>query len=119
MIPVTKYTVSYAAGDGTGTMTGDLVIAGNTYTVRGNEFTAPAGKTFKCWKIGDKEYVPGQKVAVAGDVTFTAVWQTKTDSGLDYVPKTGDTFSPMLWAFLLTFSAAALTGTVAIRRKRK
>jgi len=116
-----KYTVTYKANGGSGTMTSDTVDAGTEYTIRANGFTAPSGKKFKCWKIGTKEYDPGDKIIVNSDVTITAVWKNKPSggsSGLDYVPKTGDSSGILLWTALGLMSAMALVG-VEIYRKRR
>ena len=74
-VPVVKYTVTYVANGGTGTMTADIVNAGAEYTIRPNGFTAPSGMTFKCWKIDTKEYKPGEKITVNANVSVTAVWE--------------------------------------------
>ncbi|MGN0174147.1 MAG: hypothetical protein ACI39F_06880, partial [Acutalibacteraceae bacterium] len=37
----------------------------------------PAGKQFKAWEIGGKEYQPGDKYTVTGNITVTAIWQDK------------------------------------------
>ena len=117
--PVTYFKVTYDANKGTGEMPEVSVEAGKDHTLLANEFKAPAGKTFKCWKIGTKEYKAGEKIEVTENVTVKAVWKNKTaSSDLDYVPAAGDNFPTFLWAGLLLFSVVALVEVVVLRRKR-
>ena len=95
------YTVHYAANGGKGTMEDDIVPAGK-YTLPKCGFTAPTGKIFKCWKIGTKEYKPGDVIDVTADVTVTAVWQKKAVN-----PYTGDDSGILLWSTLAVCSALA------------
>lgn len=78
-IPVTTYTVSFDANGGTGTMDAVTEVSGE-YTLPENGFTAPAGKQFKGWKIGETEYKPGDKLTVTADTTVTAVWEDVEES---------------------------------------
>ena len=115
----TIYKVTYDANGGTGEMPVVNVEAGEGHTLVANEFKAPAGKTFKCWKVGLKEYKAGEKIDVTENVTVKAVWKNKTaSSDLDYVPAAGDNFPTFLWAGLLLFSVVALVEVVVLRRKR-
>ena len=36
---------------------------------------APKGKTFRCWKVGEKEYNPYDEVVLRGDTEIEALWQ--------------------------------------------
>ena len=72
--PFLVCTVSFSAGGGTGKMAAQTVERG-TYTLPQNEFTAPEGKKFKAWKVYDKEYEPGRKISLIGNITVTAVWE--------------------------------------------
>ena len=95
------------------------VEAGEGHTLVANEFKAPSGKVFKCWRVGLTEYKAGEKIDVQGDVTVKAVWKNKTaSSDPDYVPASGDNFPTLLWAGLLLFSVVALVEVVVLRRKR-
>ena len=78
-IPVTTYTVTFDANGGTGTMDAVTGVSGE-YTLPENGFTAPAGKQFKGWKIGETEYKPGDKITVTADTTVTAVWEDVEES---------------------------------------
>lgn len=77
--PAIKYTVTYAANGGSGTMNEDFCYGGD-YILAECTFTAPEKKQFKAWKIGDTEYQPGEKITVDANTTVTAVWT-------DYVTK--------------------------------
>ena len=68
------YTVTYAAGEGTGE---DIVINnledGTTIQLAENTFTY-TGYAFAGWSDGTNTYQAGENYAVTGDVTFTAQW---------------------------------------------
>ena len=77
-----KHTVSYVAGDGTGTMAGTEVREGTSFTlpIQGT-IAAPAGKYFTGWNDGTKNYVPGNSYTMStSDVTFTAQWATSAEA---------------------------------------
>jgi hypothetical protein len=72
-----KYAVSYAAGDGTGTMDGAEVAEGKKITLPASTFTAPAGKTFKNWlcSADNNTYEAGAEYTMTAEATtFTAQW---------------------------------------------
>lgn len=77
--PDTQYTVTYAANGGSGTMDGALSYGGD-YILPECTFTAPEGKMFEAWQVGDTEYQPGAIITVDANTTVTAVWR-------DYVPQ--------------------------------
>ena len=72
--PAATYTVSFDANGGTGTMNPVTGVSGE-YTLPECTFTAPEGKTFKCWTIGDTEKDAGDKVTITADTTVKAVWK--------------------------------------------
>lgn len=76
--PETKYTITYAAGGGTGEMAS--VISYGTHKLPECTFTAPVDKMFKAWQVGETEYQPGEEITVSANTTVTAVWR-------DYVPQ--------------------------------
>ena len=89
------YTVSFDAGEGTGTMA-DQTTTGS-FTLPACAFTAPEGKEFDCWKISgdDTEYAVGDTVTISANTTFVAQWKdlpvvTYTDMMLKRVPANGD-----------------------------
>ena len=73
-IPVVSYTVSFVAGDGTGTMA-DVTADAGDYTLPACSFTAPEGKQFKAWNVNGKEYAAGAAVTISADTTIMAVWE--------------------------------------------
>ncbi len=76
--PITKYTVSYDANTGNGTMASVKVKEGESYSFPDCSFTAPAGKTFSHWTIKDetpsKKYKPNDSRELTGDITVVANW---------------------------------------------
>ncbi len=71
----TQYTVTYAAGGGTGTAPAvEKYKEGATFKVKENPFTK-AGATFKTWNDGTQDYAAGATYTMPKkDVTFTAQW---------------------------------------------
>ena len=74
------YTVTFDANGGTGTMAQVTGVSGE-YTLPESTFTAPDGKEFKCWKVGDDEKNAGDKITVSSDITVKAVWKDKSSGG--------------------------------------
>ena len=72
-IPVT-YTVSFDANGGTGTMA-DVTVSAGDYTLPECGFTAPEGKEYKAWQIGEDEYQPSNVYKVDADTVVIALWQ--------------------------------------------
>lgn len=73
-VPGKNCTISYEANGGSGEMANASILENNSFVLPECGFTAPEGKEFKAWKIGDTEYLPGKKVKVKDDLTATAVW---------------------------------------------
>lgn len=96
--PEVKHTVSFAAGDGTGTMEDVEVKEGDEYALPECAFTAPENKEFDGWKIGEETKQPGDKITVSEDVPVTAQWKDKT--------------APSATTFNVSFSAGDGTGTM-------
>ncbi|MBQ9079932.1 MAG: starch-binding protein [Clostridia bacterium] len=71
--PETKYTVSYNANGGTGSMASG--ISYGNHRLPENAFTAPEGKEFKAWLVGETEYAPGDIITVSADTVVTVAWQ--------------------------------------------
>jgi len=67
---VEKYTVSFDANGGTGTMA-DVPDVSGEFTLPACTFTAPAGKVFDKWDLG----AVGDKISVTADITVKAVWK--------------------------------------------
>ena len=80
-IPVTvseytslKYTVSFAANGGTGSMAAATGVSGD-YVLPVCGFTAPNGKQFKAWSVGGVEKAAGDTITVNANTTVTAIWE--------------------------------------------
>ena len=70
-----KYTISFNANGGSGTMAGTSSVVGE-YTLPANSFTAPAGKQFKGWATSaNGAIIEGTTLAIAGNVTLYAIWE--------------------------------------------
>ena len=73
------YTITYAAGDGSGDAPAAVPnkAATETFTVAANTFTAPDGKEFDKWNDGTNDYKAGDTYTVGtANVTLTAQWRT-------------------------------------------
>ena len=95
VVPV-NVTISFNAGAGTGTMQSVQVLEGSSYTLPACTFTAPAGKMFDCWQVGEEYKLANEIITVDSDLTLTAIWK-------DIPAQT----------FKATFSANGGTGTMS------
>ena len=80
-----KFTVSYDAGAGTGTVTDAKQYADGSFAdvQHTNGLTAPEGKVFLGWQYNGKTYQPGDKIQIqAANITFTAIWGDKADAAI-------------------------------------
>lgn len=71
-----EYTITFQSNGGTGSMPALKADRGSTITLPRCAFIAPAGKHFKAWSIGEKEFSPGATYTVNSPLTLTAVWQS-------------------------------------------
>lgn len=72
-----QVTVSFNAGEGSGTMAEQKVNIGSEYTLPPNEFTPPEGKEFKAWYVSGQEKQPDDVITINANVTITALWKDK------------------------------------------
>ena len=91
-----KFTVSFTSGEGNGSMPSETDVIGE-YTLPECAFTAPEGKSFKCWSVNGSEAMPGDSLNVTGNTTVTALWEINqytitfnTDGGSAVSPITAD-----------------------------
>lgn len=77
-----KYTVSFDANGGSGSMESQKIEENAKYPLPANGFTAPANKAFKCWSVGGTERAVGYELTVVEDVTVSAVWKDITREDL-------------------------------------
>ena len=80
----TVCTISFSAGEGTGDMEEVKVLAGDEYSLPLCGYTAPSGKTFKCWDILSVEYQPLQKITVSENITVNANFREPVSIAFDY-----------------------------------
>ena len=69
------FKISFAAGEGASGKMADVEDAAY-YTLPECGFTAPEGKMFDAWKVGDGEttYQPYERIMLTSDITLTALW---------------------------------------------
>ena len=84
---IVSHTVTFAPGEGSGSMDTQEVQKGTNLTLPANGFTAPENKKFKAWGIGDARYNPGTRYIITEDTVVTALWadNTTTSGGACYV----------------------------------
>lgn len=94
-----KYTVSFDAGFGSGTMQPVEVDEDTEFVVPECTFMPPNGKVFKGWAVqemdNDMKYMPGAVITVKQNMTLTAIWGPPTRmrgdvSGNDGIIDTAD-----------------------------
>lgn len=73
--------IVFDANGGRGTMDAVSVDVGTEYTLPRCRFTAPRGRTFRCWQIGSETFDPGDAITVTSDITVRALWKTTGTSG--------------------------------------
>lgn len=96
----TKHSVTYDAGEGTGTMEGTTLRAGSTLTLPASTFTAPEGKGFAGWEYNGTTYDAGDEFTMPdNDVTFTAQYASLAGTAI-------------IKATLTTNKAATVTGSI-------
>lgn len=79
--PNIKYIISFVANNGTEeTMANGNGRVGINYYLPECTFTAPKGKKFKAWSVGNNEYQPGDKIIIRSNTIVTALW-------IDYTPE--------------------------------
>ena len=78
-IPVTEYTVTYSDNGGSGSMIGDVVEAGGTFTLDACTYEPPTGKQFKGWAVGDVNATPlkqaNDQITITADTIIYAIWE--------------------------------------------
>ena len=73
--PLADRTITFNAGDGSGSMGSVTVKAGTNYTLPECGFTAPADQQFKAWEIDGTEHPVNAPVTVTADITVKALWK--------------------------------------------
>ena len=73
--PLADCTITFNAGDGSGSMDSVTVKAKTNYILPSCGFTAPADQEFKAWEIGGTEYKVRDSYTVLGDTEIKALWE--------------------------------------------
>jgi len=115
-IAVTEYNVTYSDNGGNGTMVGDVVEAGGTFTLENCTYEAPEGKQFKGWAVGAVNATPlkqaGDQITITADTIIYAIWEdipvVKYDVTFNANGGTG-TMSPVEYAGTYTLPACTFT----------
>ena len=77
-LPVPEYIVSYNENGGSGTMVGDVIEKGGTFTLEACTYTAPQGKQFKAWAIGSvngEQKQPNEQIIITTETYIYAIWE--------------------------------------------
>ena len=116
--------VSFDANGGTGSMSAVNVTIGDEYTVPACTFTAPSGKEFAGWKLGDETVQPGATITVEKDITLVAQWKTtagkKSNDSTDATPKTGESLIlPIVIVAIVVAAVAAIAGAAMTKRRKR
>ena len=62
----------------------DVNNVSGEYALPENGFTAPAGKQFKAWSVGDTEKAVGATITISANTTVTALWEDIVETYADY-----------------------------------
>ena len=82
--PLADCTITFNAGDGSGSMDSVTVKAGTNYILPDCGFTAPDDQEFKAWEIGGTEYKVGDSYTVNGDTEIKALWENSVITPITY-----------------------------------
>lgn len=71
-----EYTITFSAGEGSGSMDSVVMQAG-TFVLPKSTFTAPDGKQFEGWQVGNEAELqyPDAEIDIEGNVTITAKYE--------------------------------------------
>uniref|UniRef100_UPI00288A9B7F S-layer homology domain-containing protein n=1 Tax=Peptoniphilus duerdenii TaxID=507750 RepID=UPI00288A9B7F len=73
-----EYNVTFEGNGGTGSMVQKTVEKDKKYILPSNGFTAPEGKEFDGWMIGNEKKSVGDEITVTDNITVVAQWKDKT-----------------------------------------
>ena len=80
-----KFTITFEANGGKGTMRSKTVKKGSTYSIPKCKFTRN-GYSFDGWQLGSgKTIAPGKSIKVESDIILTATWKETNKINADYV----------------------------------
>ena len=72
---VNTYTISFVSNGGTGEMASVTKNENDTYTLPECGFTAPTGKAFKCYKVGQEEKNPNDEITINSNLIIIPIWK--------------------------------------------
>lgn len=61
-----------------GSMDNKILLMGSEYTLPTCDYTAPANKKFKAWKVGNVEKAPNEIIQINADTKISPVWEDIT-----------------------------------------
>ena len=73
--------IEFNHGEGNGEMKKETVTKGSKYKLPASTFTAPEGKEFDGWMIGNEKKSVGDEITVKGNVTLVAQWKPIGEPG--------------------------------------
>ena len=82
--PLADCTITFNAGDGSGSMASVTVKAGTNYTLPECGFTAPDDQEFKAWEIGGTEYKVGDSYTVNEHTEIKELWENSVITPTTY-----------------------------------
>lgn len=101
--PDPRWYIEYDSNGGTGSMVFNYGQgAGKNFTLPNCRFTPPAGKEFKAWSYGGREYAPGETFRIpekdtgGGTYQIKALWKDQ-GGGTSTVPDFSDISSTSAW----------------------
>lgn len=74
---VEKVTVTFEAGEGSGSMNSDEVAKNSEYVLPDSSFIAPAGKEFDAWEVNGERKNPADTITVSENITVKALFKDK------------------------------------------
>ena len=88
---IQEYNINFGSGSGTGHMDSKKATEMTPFTLPEPAATlvAPEDQEFKCWKIGDQEFKPGDPYTFTGDTTVTAQWKSLPKHQITFVAGDG------------------------------
>ncbi|WP_028520062.1 BspA family leucine-rich repeat surface protein [Ruminococcus flavefaciens] len=74
--------VKFDANGGDGSIADSVLLSGCTFAFPSCSFTAPDGKVFAGWQIGDKTYNAGDTLKITADTVVKALWSEEVKEKL-------------------------------------
>ncbi len=78
---INRYTITFEANGGSGTMDPKTVDEGSSFKLPENGFTAPSGNIFTGWDVNGVVMAVGDSITVTANVTIKALWKEVAADG--------------------------------------